>query len=333
MARRQSITLGRSVIASILISIGLTTVAANAQERTWRLGLLTPGAEIDRPGSIRKTTLQELSDRGFSVGRNLVYLPAAAEGNLSRLPELARMLAQQRVDAIIVVGTLAARAAMTAAPNTPIVLSFSSDDPVKEGLAVSLARPGRSVTGIFFRAIETDAKRLELLSEALPTARVFGFLAAPTLEPERSEVLTRTAAKLGVSLKTIVVQSPADYAAAFEAFHAEGAAGVLVMGTTILSADAPSFSRLATERGMATICEWEYMARAGCMLGFGPDLVGLRRLTGDYVARIFNGTNPAEIPIQLPDRFTLTVNGRIVAQLKLQLSPVFLARVDEEVND
>src|SRR5215211_5234627 len=102
MTRRQSIRFGWSVIAPILILIGLTTVSANAQGKTWRFGLLTPGsAESNRPGSIRKTTLQELSDRGFSEGRNLVYLPAAAEGNLSRLPELARMLAQQRVDVII----------------------------------------------------------------------------------------------------------------------------------------------------------------------------------------------------------------------------------------
>ena len=240
---------------------------------------LVPEASEQRPSKNYRTE--------DSRGADLVYLPAAAEGNLSRLPELARMLAQQRVDVIIAVGIPAARAAMTAAPNTPVVLSFSGDDPVKEGLAVSLARPGGSVTGIFFRGIETDAKRLELLSEALPAARVFGFLAAPTLEPERSEGLARTAAKLGVSLKTIVVQSPADYASAFEAFRAEGAAGVLVMGTNLFVSDAPSFSRLATERGMATICEWEFMARAGCMLGFGPDLVGLRRLTGDYVARKF----------------------------------------------
>ena len=333
MTRREFITLGWSVIATILILNDLTTVSANAQGRTWRLGFLSSGYDGTGPGSTRTTTLKELSDRGFSEGRNLVYLPAVAEGNLSRLPELARMLAQQRVDVIIAVGIPAARAAMTAAPNTPVVLSFAGDDPVKEGLAVSLARPGGSVTGIFFRGIETDAKRLELLSEALPAARVLGFLAAPTLEPERSEGLARTAAKLGVSLKTIVVQSPADYASAFEAFHAEGAAGVLVMGTNLFISDAPSFSRLATERGMATICEWEFMAREGCMLGFGPDLVGLRRLTGDYVARIFNGANPAEIPIQLPDRFTLTVNRRIVTELKLQLSTGFLVRVDEEVNE
>jgi putative ABC transport system substrate-binding protein len=83
---------------------------------------------------------------------------------------------------------------------------------------------------------------------------------------------------------------------------------------------------------MATICEWDYMARAGCTLGFGPDLVGLRRLTGDYVARIFNGANPAELPIQLPDRFTLAANLRVADKLKLQLPTVFLARVDEVIE-
>ena len=329
MERREFITFLGGAVATPFVC----PLVVRAQGKTWRLGFLTPGAvESNTPGSVRQTTLKVLADRGFSEGRNLVYLSAGADGNLTRLPELAKMLADQRVDVIIAVGTLATRAAMIASPSTPVVMSFSGDDPVKGGFADSLARPGGLVTGIFFRAIETDAKRLELLREAMPAARVFGFLAAPTLEPERSELLAVTAAKLGVSLATRVVQSPADYVAAFDAFHAEGAAGVLVMGTTIFSADAPILSLLATERGMATICEWGYMARAGCMLGFGPDLVGLRRLTGDYVVRIFNGANPAEMPIQLPDRFNLTVNLRVVAQLKLQLPTVFLGRVDEVIE-
>ena len=331
MSRREFITLGGSGILPIVFFIGLAMFPANSQEKTWRLGFLTPGAaESGNPGSVRETTLRVLADRGFSEGRNLIYLPAAAEGHPSRLPQLAKMLDEQRVDVTIAVGTLAARAAMTASGGTPIVLSFAAEDPVEAGLAASLAHPGGSVTGIFFRAIETDAKRLELLSEALPTGRMFGFLAAPTLEAERSEILARTAAKLGISLATRMVQSAADYAGAFDAFRAEGAAGI--MGSTIFSGDAPLLSQLATERGTAAICEWAYMARAGCTLGFGPDLIGLRRLTGDYVARIFNGANPAGLPIQLSDRFTLAVNLRVAAQLKLQLPTVFLARADEVIE-
>ena len=176
------------------------SLPADAQEKTWRLGFLTPGASPQLPGSIRGTTLPLLAERGFVEGRNLVFIPALAEGNSALLPQLANMLAQQRVDVIITVGVLATREALKAMPGTPIVLSFASEDPVKDGLAISFARPGGSVTGIFFRGIESDAKRLALLGEALPAARVFGFLATPELEPERAGLLDRTAAKLGVSL-------------------------------------------------------------------------------------------------------------------------------------
>ncbi|SEE82252.1 putative ABC transport system substrate-binding protein [Rhizobiales bacterium GAS191] len=305
---------------------------ADAQEKIWRLGFLTPGADHTAPGSIRGTTLPFLAERGFVEGRNLLFVPAPGEGDLARLPQLAERLIQQRVDVIITVGALATRAALKAAPGTPIVLSFAGEDPVKDGFARSLARPGGAVTGIFFRGLESDAKRLELLSQALPAARVFGFVAAPSLEPAREELLARTAAKLRVSIITRMVYGSGDYAAAFDAFHAAGAAGVLIMGTTILAGDAPLFSPLAAERGIATICEWDYMAREGCVLGFGPDLVALRRLTGEYVARIFKGENPGDLPIQQPDRFILAVNLRAAAQLSLPLSPTFLARADEVIE-
>jgi len=80
------------------------------------------------------------------------------------------------------------------------------------------------------------------------------------------------------------------------------------------------------------MCEWDFMARAGCTFAFGPNLVALRRLTGYYVERIFNGARPGEMPIQLPDRFTLTLNLRAADQLKLTLPLTFLASVDEEID-
>src|SRR3954468_15337300 len=113
MIRSTSTTLQR--FCSILIFMILAIAPANAQEKIWRLGFLTPGvAENGNPGRIRENTLQMLSGSGFIEGGNLVSLPAAADGNLSRLPELARKLVEQRVDVIIAVGTVAARAAATA---------------------------------------------------------------------------------------------------------------------------------------------------------------------------------------------------------------------------
>jgi putative ABC transport system substrate-binding protein len=324
-------------LKTYLTILGLSlaaTTQSNAQGKTWRLGFLTPGsAEAGLPaGTIRNATLGVLSQRGYSEGKNLVYFAAGAEGDSSRLVELAKTLTEQRLDAVIVVGTPAAKAVMTVSPGTPIVLSFAGDDPVNVGIAESLARPGGSVTGIFFRALETDAKRLELLSEALPSARSLGFLAAPTLERERLGLLEQTAAKLGVSLTTRLVRGPEEYASTFQAFQNEGISGVLIMGTAIFAPHASMLSTLASERGIATICEWDHMARAGCTFAFGPNLVALRQLTGDYIARIFNGASPAELPIQQPDRFTLSMNQRAVDSLNLKIPPAHLARVDEVIE-
>jgi putative ABC transport system substrate-binding protein len=276
--------------------------------------------------------MEALAEQGFVEGRNLQLISLVAEGDIGRLPQLAERLAQQRADVVVAVGPLAARAALRASPSTPVVLSFTGEDPVKAGLAASLARPGGLVTGIYFQGIETDAKRLELLGEALPGARVLGFLASPTLEQERTELLAQTAAKLGVSLTTRVAHRPSDYPAAFEAFEAEGAKGVLIMGTPFFARDALKLSELATQHGMATICEWDYMARQGCVMGYGADLVALRRLTADYVARIFKGAHAADLPIQQPSRFVLAVNVRAATQLKLQLPTALLLRADEVIE-
>jgi putative ABC transport system substrate-binding protein len=319
----------------LLFLLGLALPAA-AQDKTWRLGLLTPATSVtwtsEVPGSIRGTTLPVLAAGGFVEGRNLQVVGRAADGDPRRLPDLARELAEERVDVVIVVGALAASAVAAAAPSTPIVLSFAGEDPVETGHARSLARPGGKTTGIFFRGLETDAKRLELLAEAMPKARRLGFLAGPTLEPARAELLALTAARLGVELTTRTARGAADYADAFAGLRADGAAGVLIQATTVFGSDAAIFAPIATGQGMPTICEWDYMARQGCVIGFGPDLVTLRRRTGDYVVRILRGADPGELPIEQPDRFTLAVNLRVAGQLGLALGPSFLARADEVIE-
>ena len=107
---------------------------------------------------------------------------------------------------------------------------------------------------------------------------------------------------------------------------------MLVQATTVFGGDAPIFSPLAARNGMATICEWDFMARQGCVIGFGPDLLALRRRTGDYIVRILEGADPGKLPIEQPDRFTLAVNLRAAAELGLEIPPTFLARADEVIE-
>jgi putative ABC transport system substrate-binding protein len=310
----------------------VTAWVASAQEKVWRLGVLTPGIEGSGPASVRASTLPVLAERGVVEHRNLIMITRGAEGDVERLPELAREIAAEQADIVIAVGLLATGAMLAAAPATPIVMSFAGDDPVEAGYARSFARPAGRVTGIFFRAVESDAKRLALLAEAMPRARRLGFLAGTTLEPSRVELLAQTAAGLGIELTTRTVHGRADYAEAFAAFKSAGAEGVLIQATTLFGGDAPIFSPIAAGHGLATICEWDSMAREGCVIGFGPDLLSLRRRTGDYVARILKGADPGELPIERPDRFTLAVNLRVAAALGIVLPPSFLARADEVIE-
>src|SRR5690242_14096776 len=141
----------------------------------WRVGLLSNGLfPQSMSGSWRESLLRELARNGFDEGKNLEFFDRYSQGYSERLPALAREIGDQQVDVIVAISSPSVKAALAATKTTPII-SIGSD-PVTDGLASSYAHPGGRVTGIVFQVAEGDAKRLELLREALPSARRFGFL-------------------------------------------------------------------------------------------------------------------------------------------------------------
>lgn len=176
--------------------LGLVVFAGpgSAEERVWRLGVLTP---FDWPADVtmHKVMIPELVRRGFVEGRNLVVLPRWG-GDSEQLARLAQDLAAAKPDVIIAVSARAISAAMKAAPKTPIVASFTTD-PVVEGEAASLSRPGGEITGIAMLAFEGDKKRIELLREAIPGAHKFALL-ADEFEMTHKDEYRRTAKSVGV---------------------------------------------------------------------------------------------------------------------------------------
>jgi putative ABC transport system substrate-binding protein len=95
-----------------------------------------------------------------------------------------------------------------------------------------------------------------------------------------------------------------------------------------------AFIRIASaaENRLPTICEWDYMARVGCVLAFGHDLTYAQRRVGEYVARILKGTAPSDLPVEQSDAWKLTVNLRVAARLGVTMSPSILARADEVIE-
>jgi putative ABC transport system substrate-binding protein len=146
------------------------------------------------------------------------------------------------------------------------------------------------------------------------------------------QFLRSVAAQSGIELVVVEATGPDDYAPAFAAMRVGAAQGLLIQANPTFSADADRLASLARDNGLPTMCEWIEMARAGCLLGYGPDRQMLRRRLADFVARVFRGTPPGELPIEVPTTFTFAVNRRTAHALAVTLPPSMLVRADEVIE-
>ena len=315
--------------ALAVLILAVSAAFAQTANKVFRLGVLSPSA--DSFTRMRGTTIPELARLGFVEGRNLVV--EARFGTTEQLPALARELAAARPDAVLAVTAAAIRALRQEAGATPIVASFIGEDPVAAGFAASLAHPGSNVTGIVMLAPELDAKRLDLLHEVVPGARRIAALAVSALRDAPNLVAMReVAGRDGLVLLPFYAATPDEYRAAFAAMQNAGADALQIVSAPEFFSDARTLAALAVETKLPTICEWRSMAVDGCLVGYGPDFVGLLRRTADYVARIFRGAAPGELPIEGPARFEFAVNLKTVKALDLTVPPAILARADEVIE-
>jgi ABC-type uncharacterized transport system substrate-binding protein len=301
-----------------------------AGERVWRVGLLSNGLEATG-AAWRGALFQVLGQNGFDQGKNLELIERYSAGHAERLPQLAREIADAKADAIMAISVPSVRAALAATKLTPIV--SVGGDPVAAGLADGYAHPGGRVTGIAFQSTEGDTKRLQLLSEAMPNAHRFGYLGiayqqGTPLPQQMAEAATR----LGVELIARWIDGPGNYDRVLGEIRNAGAAGVVIGGNQPFGADAARIAASALKQGLPAMCEWDYMARAGCPLSYGHDLAYGQRRAAEYVARILKGASPEELPIERSDAFRLTVNRRAAERLGLGLPSAILARADEVIE-
>jgi putative ABC transport system substrate-binding protein len=323
MRRRVLILLGALAI------LFFAAPAAFAQsDKVFRLGVLSPSA-----GSVsqkmRATMFPELARLGFIEGRNLVV--ETRFGPLEQLPALARDLATWQPDAVIAVSPPAIRAMRDTSATIPLVGGFIGEDPIAAGFAASLAHPGGTITGIVMLAPELDAKRLELLHDAVPGSRRIAALAinrrASTLA-----ALEEVAKQLGVDLLPFYAATPDDYGSAFAGMRQAGADALEITSSPEFASNASALAALAIETRLPTMCEWAEMARSGCLLGYGPDFDELERRVAGYVARIFRGAAPGELPIERPTRFGFAVNLKTAKALGLMIPQSTMARTDEVIE-
>jgi putative tryptophan/tyrosine transport system substrate-binding protein len=326
MRRREFITL----FSSAVVAWPLTALAQKPAAKIWRLGILQPGAP---PNPLVDTLQERLKELGYSEGHNIAYEYGWAEGKPPRLTELAKELVDLKVDVITAFSTPAAIAAQKATQTIPIVFG-GVGDPVGSGVVSSLSRPGGNITGISILATELSAKRLELLEEIVPGASpvaMFWNDSNPGMVLRAHEA-QNAAGKLGLNLQSIGVHDLISFDTAFAAIESGRFNALLILVDPFTREHRQRIVDFAAQRRLPAIYESREFVDAGGLISYGPSLTALERRVADYVSMVFKGSNPADLPVELPTKFEMVIGMKAAKALGLTLSQSVVMRADELIE-
>jgi putative ABC transport system substrate-binding protein len=306
-----------------------------------------PGAKAQQAGSVRRigiltvgvvsrstppTLIDELRERGWVEGQNLVIERRGGDGYSERVPDLAGELVQLKLDVIVSFGAVAGVAIRNATTTIPIVAT--TGDPVRLGLVSNLSRPGGNITGLSLIAPELAAKRLELIRELLPRATLIGELVDPAntywqrVRPDYEQAFRA----MRMQPLFVEVANPGEIEKAIAQIAGRGADALVVRGDPMLTSNREQIGRLAVQYALTTIAEDRPIAEAGMLMSYGPNVPGVVRIVASYIDRILRGAKPGDLPIEQPTKFELVINVKTAKALGLTIPPSLLRRADEVIQ-
>jgi len=278
--------------------------------------------------------LKGLGEAGYVDGRNVAIEYRWAEDHVDRLPALLADLIHRQVAVIAATTNRAAVAAKAATTTIPIVFEVG-DDPVGLGLVASLDRPGGNVTGVTQLNVVVAQKRLELLHELVPTARVFALLVDPT-DAAIAETNTRdtqaAASKLGLELHVLNASTERDFDSVFAELIRLRAGGLVIGNGAYFVARNGQLAELAIRHAVPAVHSTREFVAAGGLMSYGGSLSDSYRLTGVYTARILKGEKPGELPVQQGTKVELYINLKSAKALGLNVPNTLIGRADEVIE-
>ena len=321
----------RTVIAGLaaLIMIPKRSLGQQPQPKIPRIGILS-AAEIERTPNV-EALREGLHDLGYVEGGNIILEVRLAHGDVSLFPQLARELVALHVAVIVADGGASLIAKVSG--QVPVVLP-TWFDPVGQGLASSLSRPGGYLTGFTLMSAELDTKRLELLRTAFPQITTISVLVNPSNPalPLMLERIELAAKSMGLGTISRVEAPTVEVLRALRPAVFSGASAVLVVGSNLFWHYRRDVVALVNEARLPAIYpEREYVDDVGLMV-YGANVVDNFRRAAAYVDRILKGAKPGDLPIQEPVRFDFVVNLKTAKELGLTVPPSILARADEVIE-
>jgi putative tryptophan/tyrosine transport system substrate-binding protein len=316
----------------LVVAGALPKQAAQAVPPEYRVGLLSTGGEATDQSAFSTELIRGFARRGLVLGQNLAVERRAAHGRIDDLPRLVDQLVASRVGVIVTLGYPAAIAAKEHA-SLPVVV-VRAGDPVADGLVATFVHPGGHVTGLSEVAAELSTKRLALLKEAVPEVHRVAMLwnaedLGMSLRYKAAEFEARS---LGLEVQSYGVRGDDDFETTFVAMTRRPPDAILMVTDVLTSLHRMRVIDFAAQHKLPAIYEYDFLVREGGLMSYGPDLDEMFDRAAGLAVRILNGANPADLPLETPSRFVLTINLDTAKKIGLTIPASLLARADDVIE-
>ncbi len=330
---RRALLIGASAwLALARVDLG----RAQPQARVYRIGILASDS-LETRGPLVEIFIRAMREYGYVQGKNIVFEPRYANGDIARLSELANELVGRNLDVIVVPNSVAvlavARAAEQAKRAVPIVAA-AWGNPLASGLVASLARPGGNVTGLSNIATELAGKQLQLLKEAIPKiSRIAVFVdsTSKTAAATADEV-ERAAKALGMQVLSVELRSGGDVEQVEGAMRKWRADAMFVLNNPINFNSRKLLVQIAEKNRLPAIYGTDSYTDAGGLISYGSDDKFRWRQSATFVDKILKGTKPGDIPVELPTKFELVINMKTAKALGITIPQSLLVRADRVIE-
>ena len=314
------------------LAVLTTSVSAPSSSRIYRLGYLGYGSAAEETGTLVAALRQGLMDHGYVEGKNLELVFRWAESP-ERLPQLAAELIRLKVDVIFAPTSTEVEGARQATKTVPIVFGGHAD-PVGVGHVATLARPGGNVTGLSALMPDIVPKQLEIMMQALPSAKRIGVLAVSTAPSTRPALDAAEAAgkKLGVHVLAVPVRAREDLDGAFTAMARERVNGFLALPSPLLRIHRTVVIDLSLKHGLPGMFGPKDNVQAGGLMSYFGDSHDMYRRAATYVDKILKGAKPGDLPVEQVSKYELIINVKTARALGISIAPSVLQRADQLIE-
>ncbi|MGB8066564.1 MAG: ABC transporter substrate-binding protein [Pseudolabrys sp.] len=312
--------------AAIALPLG-----ARAQEpgRIYRLAVVISSGRDEPPTA---AFLDELREQGFVEGKNLEFIPGGFRFDNQQTAAVVPAIVKAAPDAIVVAGDFIAEKFQKETKSIPLVVM--TEDMIAAGFAASLAKPGGNITGISLMSPDLDGKRQDILIEAVPGAQRIAVLAdsnVATLQHLRALEATARSAH-GKELLVVRAANSSEIMRAVNDANAQGAAALNVLSSPMLHLNRFAIIERATQLRLPAIYQWPETADEGGLLAYGPSFIEVFRQRARMVAKVLRGVKPADLPIEQPSTFKLSVNLKTAKSMNQIIPAALLLRADKLIK-